>query len=184
MRRLRRLLPTPQALQRNRWLAWMGPSIHHPRVWRLSRRGLALGMALGIFFGLLVPVAQIPFSAATAVLLRANLPAAVASTLVTNPITFGPVYYAAWRLGSAVLGTQVRDDQAPPELPDVATAADESWFAAFKRHALGVGKPLMVGLGILATTFGVLTYFAVSWLWTLSVLWRRRRAVAAAVEAR
>ena len=63
-----------------------------------------MGVAVGVFFGLLLPVAQIPVSAAVAVLLRANLPMAVASTLVTNPVTFGPVYYGAYRLGKALLG--------------------------------------------------------------------------------
>lgn len=157
----------------------MGPALHHPRVWHFSRRGLAMGMALGIFFGLLIPIAQIPASAAAAVLLRANLPAAVASTLVTNPVTFGPVYYAAWRVGSAILGEPVREDQAPPE-PTVASD-DESWFAAVSRHVLGVGRPLVVGLVVFATVFGVVTYFAVSWLWTLSVLWRRRRRIGVGV---
>ncbi len=105
---LARFLPSPETLQRNRWLRWLGPALHHPRLWHLSRRGLALGMAVGVFFGLLIPIAQIPLSAAAAVALRANVPAAVASTLVTNPVTFGPVYYVAWRLGSAVLGGRRR----------------------------------------------------------------------------
>ncbi|TXC67466.1 DUF2062 domain-containing protein [Piscinibacter aquaticus] len=73
----------------------MGPALHHPRLWHLNRRGVALGLALGLFFGLLIPIAQIPLAGGAAVLLRANVPMAVASTLVTNPVTFGPVYYAA-----------------------------------------------------------------------------------------
>ncbi|HEY0817897.1 MAG TPA: DUF2062 domain-containing protein [Rhizobacter sp.] len=153
----------------------MGPALHHPRLWHLSRRGLALGMALGIFFGLLIPVAQIPASAAAAVLLRANLPAAMASTLVTNPVTFGPVYYAAWRVGNAILGEPVAEHEVPPEMPEVVVVPDQSWFDWFRQQMLGVGKPLLVGLCVLATTFGVATYFAVLWLWALSVLWRRRR---------
>lgn len=107
MRRLRQLLPSAEALRANRWLRWLGPALHHPKLWHLSRRGLALGMALGFFFGLLLPLAQIPLSVAAAVAFRANVPAAVASTLVSNPVTFGPIYYAAWRMGSAILGEPV-----------------------------------------------------------------------------
>lgn len=140
----------------------------------MSRRGLALGMALGFFFGLLIPLAQIPLSAAAAVALRANVPAAVASTLVTNPLTFGPVYYAAWRLGSAVLG-----DTAPaPPTPDPgmeAAASDESWWQTATRRILGVGKPLLLGLAILATAVGFATYFIVSAVWRISVVWKWRR---------
>ena len=71
-KRLARWLPTRESLHNNRWLRWLGPALHHPRLWHMSRKGLALGMAHGIFFGLLIPVAQIPFSAALAVALRAT----------------------------------------------------------------------------------------------------------------
>lgn len=174
MRRLRRWLPSAEALQANRWLRWLGPALHHPQLWRMSRRGLALGMALGFFFGLLVPLAQIPLSAAAAVALRANVPVAVASTLVTNPLTFGPVYYAAWRVGSAILG----EASADPPAPAVAAAddaTDDSWWRSTVRRILGVGKPLLLGLAVMATAVGVATYFVVSAAWRLSVLWRRRR---------
>jgi uncharacterized protein (DUF2062 family) len=140
----------------------------------MSRRTIALGMALGFFFGLLVPLAQIPLSAAAAVVLRANVPAAVASTLVTNPLTFGPIYYAAWHLGNAILG-------GPADAPGVPIAvaeagpADEGWWQKTTRHIVGVGKPLLLGLAILATTVGIATYFLVSATWKLSVLWKRHR---------
>jgi uncharacterized protein (DUF2062 family) len=176
MRRLRDWLPAPDAVRASRWLRWLGPALQHPRLWHLNRRGLALGMALGFFFGLLIPLAQIPLSAAAAVVLRANVPAAVASTLVTNPLTFGPIYYAAWQVGNAILG----GPQSTPPAPAAADgapdeSADEGWWRAAVRRVLGVGKPLMLGLAILATGFGVATYFLVSTVWKLSVLWKRHR---------
>lgn len=154
MQRLRQLLPSAEALRANRWLRWLGPALHHPKLWHLSRRGMALGMALGFFFGLLIPLAQIPLSVAAAVALRANVPVAVASTLVTNPVTFGPIYYAAWRVGSTILGEPV--DTAPPP-PDTVTQDEpsgESWWRTTSRRVLGVGKPLLVGLAVLATVVG------------------------------
>jgi uncharacterized protein len=175
MRRLRQRLPSAEALRASRWLRWLGPALHHPKLWHVSRRGLALGMALGFFFGLLIPLAQIPLSAAAAVALRANVPAAVASTLVTNPVTFGPIYYAAWRVGSALLGEP--GDAAPPS-PIKATQdepGDESWWRTASRRILGVGKPLLLGLVIMATAVGTATYFLVSAAWKLSVLWKRHR---------
>ena len=81
--RLRGWIPTREQLLANRWLRWLSPWLGHPRLWLWSRRGVALGVALGVFFGLLIPLAQIPLSAAAAVVLRANLPAAAASTLVS-----------------------------------------------------------------------------------------------------
>ena len=117
--RIKSWLPTPDSLRSNRWLRWMGPVLADPRLWHFSRKGIALGVALGIFFGLLIPVAQMPASALFAVILRANLPMAVASTLVSNPVTFGPVYYGAYRLGQAVLGEPtISDEDALKSLAD------------------------------------------------------------------
>lgn len=70
----RRFIPTQESLMNNRWLKWLTPWLAHPKLWHWSRRGVALGVALGVFFGLLIPIAQIPITAAAAVILRANLP--------------------------------------------------------------------------------------------------------------
>ena len=178
----RRFLPSPDKLRENRWLRWLGPSLFHPRLWHVHRRGIALGMALGVFFGLLIPIAQIPFSAAAAVALRANVPAAIGSTLVTNPITFGPVYYAAWRVGKAILGETARDEDASKEAAPVLLqpTPGESWWNALRRSLLGIGKPLLLGLAILATLVGFATYFIVNIAWRVHVLWRRRRRTSGA----
>lgn len=188
MRALRKLLPDLDTLRSNRWLRWLGPALQHPRLWHFSRRGIALGMALGFFFGLLVPLAQMPLSAAAAVVLRANVPVAVASTLITNPLTFGPIYYAAWRLGSAVLGKPTppplpvdeNGSLALPKLPPLSAANEdaptgERWWQTATRWVLGVGKPLLLGLAIMATMVGLVTYFVVSLAWRLHVVWKRRR---------
>ena len=109
-------------------------------------------MAIGIFFGFLLPVAQIPLSAATAVVLRANVPAAMGSTLVTNPITFAPIYYLAWRTGAWLTG---HEGAAPASFP-----AAEAVSAASGPHGApppglwqriqALGKPLIVGLAVFA----------------------------------
>ncbi len=174
MKRLQDWLPRAETLRANRWLRWLGPALHHPRLWHLSRRGVALGMALGFFFGLLIPLAQIPLSAAAAVALRANVPAAVASTLVTNPLTFGPIYYAAWRVGSTLLGEPAPAPQTRVE-PEADGTAGAHWWDTAKRRILGVGRPLLLGLAILATVVGFGTYFVVLVAWKLAVLWKRHR---------
>lgn len=179
--KLKQLLPSPDTLRNHRWLRWMGPVLHHPRLWHFSRKGIATGLALGIFFGLLIPVAQIPVSATVAVLLRANLPMAVASTLVTNPVTFGPVYYGAYRLGKWVLGeADVSDTKAANilEQAEAVPAAAAGWRArasAWMTYLGTVGKPLVVGLAIVATASGLFIYFLTSALWVLKTRWTRNR---------
>lgn len=180
-KRLKAWLPSSDSIRNNRWLRWMGPTLHHPRLWHFSRKGIAMGLALGIFFGLLIPVAQIPASATVAVLLRANLPMAVASTLVTNPVTFGPVYYGAYRLGKWVLGEADVSEKKAVKILEKAEAvpvATEGWserIRAWLTYLGTVGKPLVVGLAILATACGLTVYYVTSAIWVLKTRWTRNR---------
>lgn len=181
--RFKRFLPSKDSLHNNRWLRWLAPWLNHPRLWHMSRKGIAMGLALGVFFGLLIPVAQIPFSATMAVILRANLPVAVASTLVTNPVTFGPVYYGAYRLGRFVLLEKEPTEEElekilEKKVQDMEKAGQFTLTERIKYawHQLGkVGKPLIVGLAIVATAAGIMAYFLVHFVWMWRVRWERRR---------
>lgn len=179
----RRFLPSRESIQGNRWLAWLGPHLLHPRLWHFSRRGVAIGVALGVFFGLLIPIAQIPFAAGTAVLMRANVPVAVGSTLVTNPVTFAPIYLLAHRLGATLLG---EPDSPPPSLEGrahqmerMAPESDAGWWKRLWQALLALGKPLLLGLAILAVTIGALAYGLIMLFWRLRTTWhwkqRRKR---------
>jgi uncharacterized protein (DUF2062 family) len=189
LQRLMRLMPTREQLAGNRWLRWLGPALFHPRLWHMSRRGVAAGAAIGVFFAFVTPIAQIPLSVALAVVARANVPVAVVATLVNTPITFGPVYYAAWLVGSAVLGEQT-EGAAPPEIPfaDTAPAVDATAsgtpqpgtattdrLARWWRQLTGVGVPLVLGAAIFAVVFGGLAWALVNTIWRARVRIKRRR---------
>jgi len=187
IRRIAQSLPTRESIQANRWLRWMGPALAHPRLWHMSRKGIAAGLALGLFFGLLVPIAQIPLAATAAVVLRANLPVAIGSTLVTNPVTFGPVYYGAYKLGDWLLH---RGD-GPVRSPDVLEARLQQLheapapiveangvaghIRAISTRITALGKPLILGLVILATATGVGVYLLTTWVWAAMIWLKRRR---------
>ena len=123
----------------------MGPWVKKPKLWHWSRRGVAMGVALGVFFGLIIPVAQIPASVAAAVVMRANIPAAIASTLVSNPVTFGPIYYGAYKLGVWITGAK---KTANPAAVFATAEVDED--ASMWTRITALGKPLLVGLSITA----------------------------------
>ncbi len=172
--RLRRFLPTAEAVRGNRWVGWIGPALHHPRLWHLNRRGVALGMAIGIFFAFLIPVAQIPFAAAAAVWLRGNLVAAVGSTMITNPFTFAPIYLVAYRLGAFIVGDgDIAVDTTLAQVAEEASSIMVTWSDKF----LAVGKQLIVGLSLMAVVGAFFAYFGTLGVWRLFVVaeWRRRR---------
>jgi uncharacterized protein (DUF2062 family) len=151
-RRLRALLPGPQRLVAVRGFGWIRPLAARRDLWRLERRRVALGVAIGAFFGILLPLGQTLPAVALAIFVRANLPVAVLGTFVSNPLTIAPLYAGAYAAGAALLGM-------PVALPEEGLAA--------------VGKPLLIGTALLA-----LAAAAAAWLIT-ETLWRvaaRRRA--------
>ncbi|WP_028451581.1 DUF2062 domain-containing protein [Chitinilyticum aquatile] len=162
---LRKKLPSREQLRNNRFLRWLGPGLFCPGLWCFRPRTVALGVAIGIFFGMLVPLGQSPLAAACALLLRANLPVAITSTLVSNPLTFAPIYYLAHQLGITL---------APGleqlSLPAVVTPG---WLDS----VLALGLPLLLGLLVFALVFSPLSYLLTLRLWAWKIRWRRRQRV-------
>ena len=163
---LRRWLPDPDKLRAHRGLRWMGPLLDRAWLWQANRHGVAAGLASGLFLGLLVPIGQVVFACVAALLLRANLPAAVFATFVSNPLTTPAILLAAYHLGMLVLGVPAPlADGVLGELP-------------LTERLAAMGEPLMVGLAIMATAGAVLCYLgvvAVGRLPGLLRLWRQRR---------
>jgi len=177
---LRDRLPKPEDIQAQRSLRWLGPLLRRPWLWQLTRRRVALGAAIGVFFGFLIPVLQIALSAVFAVLLRANLPVAAVSTLVSNPFTYAPIFVLAYRTGSAILGEKVDEAQiaALEQENGDETAKPMSW----SERAAAIGKPFFLGLFVFASIGGVVTWLLVNLVWTLGVRLRRRRQIGARRE--
>lgn len=166
-------IPTEDTLKAHPGLRWMGPLLRRPWLWQLNRRRVALGAGIGVFFGFMFPVLQIAGAALFAVLLRANLPVAAVSTLVTNPFTYAPVFLAAYETGGALLGEPVK----PAAAEALAEAAIErpadapGWLA----RAGAIGKPLLLGLAVFAVVGGFAAWALVHLAWTLGVWLKRRR---------
>jgi uncharacterized protein len=165
---LRRWLPSPEAVQSHRTLRWLRPLLSRPWLWHLDRRRVARGAAIGVFFGFLIPIAQILFSAIFALLLRANLPVAAIATLVSNPFTYAPIFLLAYQTGAAILG----EPAYPSEVQAIEGARDpQDWLDRVR----GIGKPLFLGLAIFALAGGTTTWLTVNLVWILYVRTKRRR---------
>lgn len=169
---LHKRLPKPEDVQAKPSLRWLGPLLRRPWLWQLTRRRVALGAAIGVFFGFLVPVLQIALSAVFAVLLRANLPVAAVSTLVSNPFTYAPIFVLAYRTGSAILGETV--DEAQLAALERESSEDDPDPKSWADRAAEYGKPFFLGLAIFAVIGASITWVLVNFLWLVAVRWRRR----------
>lgn len=110
-------------------------------------------------------------AALLAVMLRVNLPIALVTTLYTNPFTILPLYALAYELGSWVSGTHNAALLTMPELHW------HSWLSELWLWLELVGKPILIGLPLLAVLLGVVGYFAVRVVWRVFVVlrWRARK---------
>jgi uncharacterized protein (DUF2062 family) len=173
----RRFLPSHDAIRDNRHVARLGPWLQHPNLWHLNRRSVAGGVAIGLFTGLIPGSNPVQFTAAAllAVAGKVNLPVAMLTTFYTNPFTIVPLYYAAFRIGVLVLHGS--DTKLPPLAFELHKKALGEWMSELFHWLATVGKPLVVGLPILALLLGVAGYFVMDWTWRLYVrcTWTRRR---------
>ncbi|MDO8413843.1 MAG: DUF2062 domain-containing protein, partial [Gallionellaceae bacterium] len=110
-----------------------------------------------------------------AILFRVNLPVAFFTTLYTNPFTIAPLYLLAYKLGTLIVGQQHNAPSMHFALPEMSWA---NWHTAMLDFASSFGKPLAIGLPLLALILAVIGYFVVRLLWVVKVKWewRRRRA--------
>lgn len=187
-RYFRRFLPSHETVRQNRYVAWFGPRLQHHNLWHLHRRSVAGGVAAGLFAGLIPGSNPVQFAAGAtfAILFRVNLPIAVLVTLYSNPFTIVPLYFTAFKLGQFAL---LRSDG---DLPPLAFSLEGKGFAEWLPAAIdwlgSVGKPLVVGLPMLAILLAVTGYLIVDWAWRLHVHWewhtRRRRRAARTGKAR
>lgn len=161
IQRLRCMAPSREQLSATPGLRRLAPRLSDPKLWQWSRRGVALGVALGLFMGLLIPVAQILFAGAAAVALRANVAMAALCTLVSNPLTVPPIYYAAYHLGAWVTGTSAADGLS---LTDPSSLLE---------HFGSIGLPLFTGLAVTAGVAAASSYLLISRVWIWRVNTRR-----------
>ncbi len=184
-------LPDPSSLNENRWFRMLGPAIHHPGLWHLSRRSVAGGLAAGLFCGLLPAPFQMLSAALAALVFHWNLPLAVFVTLYTNPITFVPLYLVSLALGLAMfrlLGWSTPPTGQPanvtlnslsvagfPPPPDFSFTAPVDSLVALGQWMLGLGWPLVLGVLSLGTLLAVAGYALVWFAWPILVKRQRRQ---------
>jgi uncharacterized protein (DUF2062 family) len=173
----RRFLPSHDAIRANRHIARLGPWLQHHNLWHLHRRSVAGGIAVGLFAGLIPGSNPVQFTAGAllAIAFRVNLPLAAVVTLYSNPFTIVPLYFAAFKLGQFALL------QSGGELPPLAFGLEgkgfSEWIPAALHWMASVGKPLVVGLPLLALLLALIGYFSSDLAWRLYVrcAWQRRR---------
>lgn len=128
--------------------------LHDHRLWAIRRRTVVPAFAIGIFIAFLPTPGHTLMGVLLALAFRVNIPVAALATWVSNPLTMGPMYYFAYRLGRYLLGTPLQEFQF-----------EMSWD--WVTHTfLTIWQPMLLGCFILGVLAAVTSYI------TLDIFWR------------
>jgi uncharacterized protein (DUF2062 family) len=168
---LTRHIPTRDSIHHYRLLKPFAPHLSQPALWRMTRRSVPRGVALGLFVGVIIPFMHTLVAAIFAIPLRANVAVAAAFTLLINPLTIPPMYYAAYRIGS----WELHYDAALVNAAAAERFSSELTRALFWiHHASG---PIAVGVLTIAAGLASVGYVCASlgWKFWSRSRWRQRR---------
>lgn len=168
---LKRHIPTRETVHRYRLLRPFASHLGHASLWRMTRRSVPRGVAVGLFVGVIIPIMHTAIAAILAIPLRANVAISAASTLVINPLTIPPLYYAAYRIGS----WELHHDASL-----VNPAAAERFSSELSRMLFWIHQAsgsIAVGILTIAAVAAVLGYLgsALVWRFWSHSRWRQRR---------
>lgn len=149
--------------QRHQWKAqwFLKPFkalLEKPEYWSLNRRNVSRAFALGLFVAFTPLPIHIFLAASLALLLRVNIPAAVAGSLFTNPLTVVPVFVVAYWVGCQLLGVQ----QQPFHF--------EMTWDWLQTGLLPVWKPFVLGCFVCGLVTATVGYLLLAGIWHLSLV--------------
>lgn len=167
---LKRHIPTRETIHDYRLLRPFAKHLANPSLWRMTRRSVPRGVALGLFVAVIIPVMHTAIAALLAIPTRANVAFAAIVTLAVNPLTIPPMYYAAYRIGS----WELHHDATLMSPTAAERVSGEIGRMLFWIHE--ASAPIAVGILTIAVAVALLGYFgsSVGWrMWTGS-RWRQR----------
>jgi uncharacterized protein (DUF2062 family) len=162
---IRKLLPHPRAITGQRSLRFLGDRLHDPNLWHLTRQSVAGAIGVGVFVAFLPIPLQMAVAAAAAMFARVNVLIAALCVWVTNPVTIPPMFYFAYRVGTAITGVRPQLLQEGLTPVGLLRTVEDIWM------------PLLVGCLVTGLLAGLLGYGLTRLLWRLVVMrrWHRRQ---------
>lgn len=161
---LRRHLPRPGRHSAGRWARWLPSWRASPQLFHLNRRSVSLACGAGVFCALLPVPGQTFAALLLALVLRCNLPLAVALVWLTNPLTLSPVFWLTFEFGRWLLGSPPVELRLSGDWNDLIHQGESVLLPLFA-GSLTAGLVLGIALGCAVHLW---------WRWEVVRLWRER----------
>ena len=127
------------------------------RLWTIRRRNVLPAFALGIFIAFMPFPGHMLVAVLLALAMRVNIPVAALSTLISNPLTVGPIFYVCYQFGVLLLGIEPQPFEFEFSLSSLSEGFTDIW------------EPLLLGCLILGSTVTIVAYIALDILWRASI---------------
>ena len=162
---IKRYMPDHQTIRDHKHLQFLGSLLHDPNILHLNRRSVSGAFSVGLLMAFVPVPFQMVLAAIGAIVMRVNLPIAVALVWVTNPFTMPPIFYFAYKVGTWILQTPLQNIQF-----ELST----QWLM----EELGViWQPFLLGCFVCGVTLAVVGNASIRLFWRLHVSrsWRKRQ---------
>ncbi len=162
---IQRFMPDQDAIKDHKHLQFLGEQLHEPNLWHLNRHSVAKAFAVGLFVAWLPIPGQMVVAALAALYFRANLAISVALVWITNPLTWVPLFYFAYRVGLAMTGLTPPAQNFDFTYENVIAHLDALW------------APLFFGCLLLSSLCAIAGYFGIQyfWRWYVTKKWQHRK---------
>ena len=168
-------IPTREQLEKSRWVKPYAKYVLRSNLWQFNRRSVPRGVALGLFVGIMIPLAHFAAAAMLAVFLRANIPVALTATFIGFPAFLPVIWLAAERVGSWLLRVDAMTVVAPVSQTMQATETDHLLAMLTQK-----GPSVAFGMFVIASVLASVGYLVTSFFWRVRVGRKRARRLAEA----
>ena len=172
---IKKITPDHAAIRDHRHMQIFGTLLHDPNLFHLNRRSVSGAFAVGLFWAMMPIPLQMLAAAATAIIVRVNVPLSIALVWLTNPFTMAPVFYINYLVGSWLLNTPESEIKFEVSMEWFVESMDEIW------------QPLYVGSFVVGALLAIVGYAGIRLLWRLHIISRiqeKRQKVRQRAESR
>lgn len=155
----KKITPDKSSLEKHKVLKPVAHWLGDPKIWHFNRRAIAMGVAIGVFFGSLPIAGQMLLAAIVSIVSKANMPISIVATWISNPFTMPFFYTANYYFGAWLL-------QRPSlHLKDINWSLEGLL-------ALGgeILVPLFFGSIVIGVILAIISYISIRVLWRLHII--------------
>lgn len=161
---IKRFFPKLDTVKEEKILKIFGPAVLQPNLWHINKKSVSRGFAIGAFCAFLPIPGQMILAAFLSITFAANIPISLVLTWITNPITFTPIFYFAYKIGKIIFDGRITYDVDEKEI-DILSNIMYIW------------EPLLLGSIILSITGSIVAYIIIRVYWRYYVIkiWSKRK---------